>query len=146
LRADGTVSGVRSEPEVRAAGGVVTQERDGGVAVMVVHRPRYDDWSLPKGKLEPGETLEACAQREVLEETGFVVALGDAIGTVDYVDRKGRPKRVHYWEMSVIDGEFAANDEVDEIRWLSPSDAIELLSYERDADFLRQVMERRDGK
>jgi 8-oxo-dGTP diphosphatase len=117
-----------SSDEVRAAGGVVM--RDGRVAV--VHRPRYDDWSLPKGKLDAGETFEAAALREVWEETGLRVALVRELPSVRYEVRE-RPKVVRYWLMSVDeDPGFSPNDEVDELRWLSPDDVVALLTYDRD--------------
>jgi 8-oxo-dGTP diphosphatase len=117
-----------SSDEVRAAGGVVM--RDGLVAV--VHRPRYDDWSLPKGKLDEGETFEEAALREVWEETGLRCALGSELPSVHY-EVRGRPKVVRYWSMSVEDDPgFSPNDEVDELRWLSPPDAVSLLTYDRD--------------
>jgi len=114
--------------QVRAAGGVV--ERDGLLAV--VHRPRYDDWSLPKGKLDRGESWEDAALREVHEETGFVCELRSSLPEVRYMDPRGRLKTVRYWRMVVIRGEFAPGDEVDELRWLAPGEAAVLLSYEHD--------------
>jgi 8-oxo-dGTP diphosphatase len=115
---------VRSE----AAGGVVV--RDGEVAV--VHRPRYDDWSLPKGKLDPGESFEQAALREVEEETGLRCRLGRELPSVEY-EVRGRPKFVRYWLMEVVsDPGFEPNDEVDQLRWLTPTEAAATLSYERD--------------
>ena len=119
-------------PQIRAAGGVAVRERDGRTEVAVVHRPRYDDWSLPKGKLRPGEGWEAAALREVEEETGFRCELGEELESASYLDRKGRRKLVRYWLMPVRDGAFEPNDEVDELRWLDPDEARALLSYEHD--------------
>jgi 8-oxo-dGTP diphosphatase len=124
-------------PEVEAAGGVVL-DSDGRVAL--VHRPRYDDWSLPKGKLDPDESFEEAAMREVEEETGLRCRLLRELPPVEYTDSKGRPKRVRYWLMEVEhDPGFVSNDEVDELRWLEPADALSLLSYERDAEVVRSV-------
>ena len=114
--------------DVEAAGGVVV--RDGLIAV--VHRPRYDDWSLPKGKLDPGETFEAAALREIVEETGLTCTLGAELEPSHYADHRGRSKHVRYWRMTVVSGSFEPNDEVDELRWLAPAAASALLSYEHD--------------
>jgi 8-oxo-dGTP pyrophosphatase MutT (NUDIX family) len=119
-------------PQVRAAGGVVVRERGGGHEVAVVHRPRYDDWSLPKGKAHPGEPWEEAAVREVREETGLRCELGDELESVTYLDRKGRRKLVRFWRMRPIEGEFVPSDEVDELRWLTPAAAGETLTYEHD--------------
>jgi 8-oxo-dGTP diphosphatase len=117
------------EAEVQAAGGLIV--RDG--LVCVVHRPRYDDWSLPKGKLEPGESFEQAALREVEEEARLRCALGDELPSDRYHDNKGRPKLVRWWAMTVVeDLGFAVNDEVDELRWLPRDDALALLSYAHD--------------
>jgi 8-oxo-dGTP diphosphatase len=127
------VSRARDEALVRAAGGLVTRPAADGVEVLVVHRPRYDDWSLPKGKAEPGEQDEETARREVEEETGYVCALGDELATVRYVDRRGRDKQVRYWHMTVErEVPWAPNDEVDGRRWCAPAQAATLLSYEED--------------
>ncbi len=114
--------------EVHAAGGVMV--RDGAVAV--VHRPYRQDWSIPKGKLDPGESFEQAAVRELEEETGFSVELADELPEVRYRDHHDRPKLVRYWLMRITGGAFAANDEVDELRWLTPDDAAALLSYTAD--------------
>ena len=118
--------------QVRAAGGVLV--RDGRVAL--VHRPKYDDWSLPKGKLNEGETWEDAAVREVREETGYNVALHDELSSVEYTDPKGRPKTVRYWRMEPLAGEFEPNDEVDELRWMTPDEAVERLSYDHDRELV----------
>lgn len=114
--------------QVRAAGGVVV--RDGRIAV--VHRPRYDDWSLPKGKLDPGESWEVAARREVEEETGMLCELGEELDPVRYRDAKGRPKTVRYWRMTALSGDFSPSREVDELRWCTPGEALALLSYPHD--------------
>jgi 8-oxo-dGTP diphosphatase len=121
--------------EVRAAGGVVV--RDGRFAL--VHRPKYDDWTFPKGKLDPGEDFEQAALREVEEETGIRCRLDRELPGSSYTDAKGRPKRVRYWQMEPLSGEFAPNDEVDELRWVEPTEAAELLSYDRDREVLAGV-------
>jgi 8-oxo-dGTP diphosphatase len=124
---------------VRAAGGVVWRALDGRVEVLVVHRPKYDDWSLPKGKVEPGETDEACAVREVLEETGLECTLDEELLGSEYVDRKGRPKAVRYWAMTPTAGEVRANDEVDAAWWLPVDDAVGQLSYDHDRRTVRSL-------
>ncbi len=123
--------------EVNAAGGVVI--RDG--EVCLVHRPRYDDWSLPKGKLDDGESFEDAALREVWEETGLRCTLRDELSPTFYEDRKRRSKAVRYWLMEPDGGKFEPNDEVDELRWVAPSEAAELLTYEHDAKLAQEVSE-----
>jgi CYTH domain-containing protein/8-oxo-dGTP pyrophosphatase MutT (NUDIX family) len=122
--------------EVRAAGGLV--EHDG--RVLLVHRPRYDDWSLPKGKLDAGEDWIDAALREVQEETGVRAEPGDELEPVRYTDPKGRPKIVRYWRMTPTEiPEFEPNDEVDEVAWLTPDEAAERLTYPHDVELLRAV-------
>jgi 8-oxo-dGTP diphosphatase len=124
---------------VRAAGGVVTRSGANGPEILLVHRPKYDDWTLPKGKAEPGESDEDCALREVEEETGLACDLGDEVAAVEYEDAAGRPKRVRYFAMTPPEGVDASpQNEVDAVRWLTREQALEALSYGRD----RQVIER----
>jgi 8-oxo-dGTP diphosphatase len=125
--------------EVKASGGVVCRRGEDGAEVAVVHRPRYDDWSFPKGKLDAGESWEDAALREVWEEIGLQCRLGDELSPTAYRDNKGREKVVRYWLMEPIDGTFEPNDEVDEMRWVRPAEAESLLSYDRDRDLLREV-------
>jgi 8-oxo-dGTP pyrophosphatase MutT (NUDIX family) len=121
---------------VQAAGGVVYRRGRDDVEVLLVHRPRYDDWTFPKGKLEPGETHEGAAVREVEEETGFRCELGRELPSTSYRDSKARPKLVRYWAMRPVGGEFRPHHEVDEIRWLPVEAAAQLLSHERDHEVL----------
>jgi 8-oxo-dGTP diphosphatase len=102
--------------------------------VLLVHRPKYGDWTFPKGKLDPGEGFEDAALREVEEETGLRCELGDELPSTTYHDRHGRRKLVRYWEMTPVDGEFEPNDEVDALRWVTPAEARDLLSYDRDRE------------
>jgi len=128
-----------AEPEVLAAGGLLVRD-DGRVAV--VHRPRYDDWSLPKGKLDPGESFEDGAVREVWEETGVRGRIRAELDPVEYVDRKGRDKLVRWYRMDV-DGEpdeFVPNDEIDELRWLTPAEALDLVDYDHDRALLGTIV------
>ncbi len=128
---------VRQRPTiVRAAGGLVVRP---ALEVLLVHRPKYDDWTFPKGKAKRGESEEACALREVEEETGLRCLLGPELASTRYTDSRGRPKVVRYWQMTVQDGGFVPNNEVDEIAWLSPEAAAERLSYERDLPLLAQL-------
>jgi 8-oxo-dGTP pyrophosphatase MutT (NUDIX family) len=120
---------------VRAAGAVLVD----GECVAVVHRPRYDDWTLPKGKNEPGEDDIAAALREVQEETGFHGRIERDLGVVRYtVERHGAvmPKVVRYYVMAVGAGAFEPNHEVDELRWVTREQAAQLLTYERDREVL----------
>ena len=125
---------------VRAAGGVVWRRRGGGVQVLIVHRPKYDDWTLPKGKLDRGETYLHAARREVREETGLSCEVGAELPRSHYTDNKGRPKVVRYWAMQATKGSFTANDEVDEARWLPVADARSTVSYRHDADLVDALL------
>ena len=126
--------------QVKAAGGVVWRRGAGGVEIVVVHRPRYDDWSLPKGKLDPGESWEQAALREVHEEVGLRCVLGEELPPVSYTDRKDRLKVVRYWLMQPEeDLTFVPNDEVDAMRWAGVEEARTLLTYPRDRDVLGTV-------
>jgi 8-oxo-dGTP pyrophosphatase MutT (NUDIX family) len=129
---------------IEAAGGVVWRHGpEGGVEVLIVHRPRYGDWSLPKGKLDPGEEAVDAARREVAEETGLRCRVEQPLPAVEYVDHQGRPKRVRYWAMQVLDGDFAPNDEVDAMRWVPVDVAAEALSYAHDVTVVQAL--RRPG-
>jgi 8-oxo-(d)GTP phosphatase len=125
---------------VQAAGGLVVRRQSGLLQIVVVHRPEQEDWSFPKGKLEPRETLDVAALREVREETGMTCDLLRFIGHTEYVDRKGRQKTVAYWIMAATGGSFSRNDEVDELRWLPLDEASRLLSYARDQELIAVLM------
>lgn len=124
--------------EVEAAGGVLWRVVDGVVQVALVHRPKYGDWTFPKGKLDPGESHERAAIREVEEETGLRGSPGHELPPTLYTDGKGRSKRVRYWEMTVADGEFVRNQEVDLLRWLDLPAASEALTYAHDGVLLAE--------
>ncbi|HEU5301407.1 MAG TPA: NUDIX domain-containing protein [Acidimicrobiia bacterium] len=140
------------EPDVRAAGGVVRRTRRHRgrrrVEVLLVHRPRYDDWTFPKGKRDKDDRDDlATARREVEEETGFACTAGDEIGMTRYRDQRGRDKLVRYWTMELSPGatgdDFEPNREVDELRWCRPDEAVRLLTYEHDRVLLERVRDLR---
>ena len=107
--------------------------------MLVVHRPSYDDWSFPKGKAKVGESDEECAVREVEEETGLRCVLGRELPATEYVDGRGRPKRVRYWLMQPESGSLTFANEVDDARWLPPDEAAPRLTYARDAPLLEAI-------
>ena len=122
-----------------AAGAVLWRNHpdSADLEVAVVHRPRYDDWSLPKGKVDPGETEPLTAVREVAEETGYRAVLGRRLGSICYDVPQGR-KRVWYWAARSVDGDFAPNAEVDRLSWLPVDAAMDRLQYPADRKVLRR--------
>ncbi len=129
----------RPDIEVWAAGGVVHRFTELGPEILLVHRPGHDDWSFAKGKLDPDETLKECAVREVLEETGLRCRPGKKLPLVEYRDARRRRKAVAYWTMTVIDGEFTPNPEVDAIGWFDLASADRCLTYQHDAELLAAI-------
>ena len=138
------------QAEVRAAGGVVRRRARRYLLprteLAVVHRPRYHDWSFPKGKRDGDESDEQTALREVAEETGLHCELREPLGTVRYRDARGRDKVVHYWTMEPLSdprNPFVPNREVDEVRWCTGREARKLLSYDHDRALLARLPRRR---
>ncbi|WP_105974065.1 NUDIX hydrolase [Streptomyces geranii] len=129
------------EHPVFAAGCVLWRRSpvDGGLEICLVHRPKYDDWSHPKGRLKHDEETLAAALREVEEETGYEAAPGAPLTPTHY-DVNGRPKQVSYWEAEAVSGTFAPNDEVDLILWLPPAEARERLTQPRDRDLIDELL------
>jgi len=124
---------------VRAGGGVVWRDNGGVFEILLVHRGAQDDWTMPKGKPDRGESDEDCARREVEEETGLVCELQDEAGEVRYIDGYGRPKVARYWWMRPLHGEFAPDDEVDAVEWLALPDALARLTHAHDREFLANL-------
>ncbi|KAB2348421.1 NUDIX hydrolase [Actinomadura rudentiformis] len=140
----------KGEDVIRAAGAVLWRDGPDGTEVALIHRPKYDDWSFPKGKLKNGEHALRAAVREVEEETGVVPRLGRRLPTSSY-PKDGKTKRVDYWTARAAsptsptsptsadaDAPFTPNDEVDRLEWLPIADAYERLSYSHDVDLLRE--------
>jgi 8-oxo-dGTP diphosphatase len=126
--------------EVRAAGAVVVRRSAAALEVLLIHRPAYDDWTLPKGKVEAGERDEDCAVREVEEETGVrITALGPELPSARWRDRFDEPKVCRYWVADAFAGDAVAQNEVDAVEWLPLDEAVARLSYPRDAEVLRAM-------
>lgn len=106
--------------------------KKGALEVLLIHRPAHGDWSIPKGKADPGETGRECAEREVLEETGLRCHLGTELPSIRYEDRKGRIKTIRYWSATAGSGRFTPGDEVDTVRWLSLPAALRTVTEPRD--------------
>lgn len=117
---------------ILGGGGLITRHNNGELELLMVHRPKHLDWSLPAGKLNPGETLAECALREVHEETGLICELGRDLGMVDYIDQRGRVRQVHYWEMDAISGSFTPCAEVDAVAWVPLVESLNYFTNERD--------------
>jgi len=131
---------------VFAAGALCWREVDGQLLIAIIHRKRYGDWSWPKGKVDPGESLPQAAVREIREETGLKVKLGVHLGTQNYMLQNGAAKEVHYWAAKVSDkalGEstFKPDEEVERIEWKTPEEIDDLLSYEQDKEFLVKLVD-----
>jgi 8-oxo-dGTP diphosphatase len=131
-----------AEELVRAAGGVVWRTGTGQIELLLVHRPKYDDWSFPKGKCEDDEPDEDCALREIEEETGLRVTLGEELVSTEY-ESMGLPKRVRYWLAEVgLGADASPQNEVDELAWLPAQEVRDTLTYARDLDVLRDALEK----
>ena len=134
--------------DIYAAGAVCWRESGRDLLVAIIHRGRYQDWTFPKGKVDPGETLAEAAVREVKEETGLKVKLGVPLETVSYPLDKSKTKVVHYWAAKVSDkalskSKFKPDEEVSEVVWLKASEAFAKLSYQHDRDLLQEVIDLR---
>lgn len=137
--ASDTLPAEHPEIEVWAAGGVIWRRGDVGVELLLAHRPGHRDWTFPKGKLDPGETLRQCARREVEEETGFVCSTDARLSVVKYRDAQRRRKAVVYWTMTIDGGAFVPNREVDAVAWFDLESARATLSYEHDVDLIGEI-------
>ena len=123
---------------IRAAGGIVIDHQ----SVVLVHRPKYDDWSFPKGKLDGLETFSEAALREVQEETGLTCRLGRRLSDVEYVDSGGQQKVVRYWVMAVVEGDISTHEsnlEIDAVEWVPLAEARGRLTYDVDRKLLGLV-------
>lgn len=133
---------LKDEAVVRAAGVIPWRRRKGHLELLLVHRPRYDDWSFAKGKCDDGESDKQCALRELEEETGQRAELGHELTASEYVDGRGRQKLVRYWEAELAkERSFRPNDEVDELRWVAVDKVSGVLTYPRDVDVLTSFLD-----
>ena len=129
----------RDTDVIEAAGGLLWRDGDHGKLLAVVHRPKYDDWTLPKGKLEKGESWESAALREIREETGCRAKLGKFAGCASYMSGK-RPKIVLYWHMELVkEGKFEPTDEIDKLVWMTPEEAATKVFYSGEKELLRKI-------
>jgi 8-oxo-dGTP diphosphatase len=133
----------RGNPEeavVMAAGGLLVRDVGGGRRLAVIHRARHGDWTLPKGKVDPGETLQQAALREVLEETGWPARLTAFAGAFGYM-AKGAPKIVAFWMMEPAgEGAFAPSEEVAELVWLAPEEAVGRLDHGPEREIVQRTL------
>ena len=129
---------MKNDDVIQAAGGLLWKDSENGRELAIIHRPKHDDWTLPKGKLEPGESWTEAALREVEEETGCKVEIEDFIGCTCY-SAGAKPKVVLYWNMKLI-GEchFQPGKEVDQLRWAKPADATQILDYETERELIEK--------
>lgn len=134
---------MREASQVQAAGCVLWRRSatGDGIELALVYRPKWADWSLPKGKLKRGEDPQRAAVREVLEETGMHCALGPALPNSCYLDAAGRPKIVYYWAAETTGGVFRSNREVSQLVWLPPTTALEWLTHERDKELIPAALD-----
>lgn len=130
-------------PLVLAAGCVLWRRSpsDGSIELALVYRPKWADWSHPKGKLKRGEDARVGAVREVREETGMTCKPGPELPSAHYVDHQGRPKQVRYWAAEATGGDFTPNSEVSQLLWLSPEDSAQRLTRERDAALVSSLLD-----
>ncbi|MDE0138125.1 MAG: NUDIX domain-containing protein [bacterium] len=132
---------MRDSPVEQAAGGVVWREGAAGIEVLLVHRPGYDDWTFPKGKLESGECLLECARREVREEAGVRPLIGRYLGDISYTKQEGRRKVVHYWAMQAGEVDFVPSSEVDRVRWVDEASLADHVSYPTERSLSEGLMD-----
>lgn len=129
---------VQLRPEL-AAGGLLWRKGARGTEILLVHRPKYDDWAFPKGRLDPGESLLQCAIREVEEETGITARVGRKLPRVVYVKPSGKHKKVAFWAMTAIAGSFTPNNEIDKVKWVPIAKAAKRLTYKADGRLIKKL-------